>query len=143
MEKICFKENNTKICNREINREITRGDLILVNFPDVGGSVQAGVRPAIVIQNNIGNKYSPCLIVAPLTSNISKNKTYFPTHVLLNKTSGVAKTSIVLCEQLSTISKAKIVNYLGHLTPNEMRRIDQAICISLALTDVSANQKLA
>lgn len=140
MEKICFKENNTKICNREINREITRGDLILVNFPDVGGSVQAGVRPAIVVQNNIGNKYSPCLIVAPLTSNISKNKTYFPTHVLLHKTSGVAKTSIVLCEQLSTISKAKIVNYLGHLTPNEMRRIDQAICISLALTDVSTNQ---
>ena len=143
MEKICFKENNTKICNREINREITRGDLILVNFPDVGGSVQAGVRPAIVIQNNIGNKYSPCLIVAPLTSNTSKNKTYFPTHVLLHKTSGVAKTSIVLCEQLSTISKAKIVNYLGHLTPNEMRRIDQAICISLALIDVSVNQKLA
>ena len=139
MEKICFKENNTKICDREI----TRGDLILVNFPDVGGSVQAGVRPAIVIQNNIGNKYSPCLIVAPLTSNTSKNKTYFPTHVLLHKTSGVAKTSIVLCEQLSTISKAKIVNYLGHLTPNEMRRIDQAICISLALIDVSVNQKLA
>ena len=139
MEKICFKENNTKICNKEI----TRGDLILVNFPDVGGSVQAGVRPAIVIQNNIGNKYSPCLIVAPLTSNTSKNKTYFPTHVLLHKTSGVAKTSIVLCEQLSTISKAKIVSYLGHLTPNEMRRIDQAICISLALIDVSVNQKLA
>lgn len=70
MEKICFKENNTKICNKEI----TRGDLILVNFPDVGGSVQAGVRPAIVVQNNIGNKYSPCLIVAPLTSNVSKIK---------------------------------------------------------------------
>lgn len=129
MEKICFKKNT-----KTDNREIMRGDLILVEFPNVGGSVQTGVRPAIVIQNNMGNKYSPCLIVVPLTSNV-ENKKYLPTHVLIDTEGGVAKTSIALCEQLSTIEKRRIKKYLGHLTQNEMRRVDQAICVSLALVN--------
>lgn len=121
----------TETRERRVNKNIvTRGDIILVDLPNVGESVQTGRRPAIVVQNNMGNAHSPCIIVVPITS---VTKKYVPTHVKIGVESGLLKTSTVLCEQLLTINKSSVIKTLGHLTPNVMKQIEQAIYVSLAL----------
>ena len=121
----------TETRERRVNKNIvTRGDIILVDLPNVGESVQTGRRPAIVVQNNMGNAHSPCIIVVPITS---ATKKYGPTHVKIGVESGLLKTSTVLCEQLLTINKSSVIKTLGHLTPNVMKQIEQAIYVSLAL----------
>lgn len=121
----------TETRERRVNKNIvTRGDIILVDLPNVGESVQTGRRPAIVVQNNMGNAHSPCIIVVPITN---ATKKYVPTHVKIGVESGLLKTSTVLCEQLLTINKSSVIKTLGHLTPNVMKQIEQAIYISLAL----------
>jgi mRNA interferase MazF len=121
----------TETRERRVNKNIvTRGDIILVDLPNVGESVQTGRRPAIVVQNNMGNAHSPCIIVVPITN---ATKKYVPTHVKIGVESGLLKTSTVLCEQLLTINKSSVIKTLGHLTPNVMKQIEQAIYVSLAL----------
>ena len=121
----------TETRERRVNKNIvTRGDIILVDLPNVGESVQTGRRPAIVVQNNMGNAHSPCIIVVPITSATKKD---VPTHVKIGVESGLLKTSTVLCEQLLTINKSSVIKTLGHLTPNVMKQIEQAIYVSLAL----------
>lgn len=121
----------TETRERRVNKNIvTRGDIILVDLPNVGESVQTGRRPAIVVQNNMGNAHSPCIIVVPITS---ATKKYVPTYVKIGVESGLLKTSTVLCEQLLTINKSSVIKTLGHLTPNVMKQIEQAIYVSLAL----------
>lgn len=123
--------NTIETRERRVNKNIvTRGDIILVDLPNVGESVQTGRRPAIVVQNNMGNAHSPCIIVVPITSTTKK---YVPTHVKIGVESGLLKTSTVLCEQLLTINKSSVIKTFGHLTPNVMKQIEQAIYVSLAL----------
>ena len=112
---------------------IKRGDVFWVEFPnsEVIGSEQAGLRPVVVISNNTGNRFSPNVIVALLTTKIKKGR--IPTHVELSVKDGLPKNSIVLCEQLRTISKERLGEKITNLRANKMEEIDVAIKVSLGL----------
>ena len=107
-----------------------RGELYFADLSPVIGSEQGGVRPVLVIQNNVGNKYSPTIIVAAITSQINKAK--IPTHVELSSLEyGLPKDSVVLLEQLRTLDKRRLRDRIGVLDAKKMRLIDNAILISL------------
>ena len=104
------------------------------------GSEQSGNRPAVVLQNDVGNFYSPTLIVATLTSKAAKKYTQ-PTHCLLVN-DFLSVPSIVQAEQIFTIDKSRVLKFLGHLTPEEMNRVDDAVRASLALNPMGSIQRL-
>ena len=115
-----------------IKMEIKRGDILLVNFEPVRGSEQGRVRPAIVIQNDILNKFSPLTIVAPVTSRIYDKE--YPTNVFIKEEeSGLNNDSTVLINQIRTIDKRRIVKKLGFLNTFLMSKIDMAIKVCLAI----------
>ena len=112
--------------------EIKRGDILLVNFEPVKGSEQGRIRPAIVIQNNILNKFSPLTIVAPVTSKIYEKE--YPTNVFIRKEDSVLNNdSTVLLNQIRTIDKRRIVKKLGSLDIFLMNKADLAIKICLSV----------
>lgn len=114
---------------KKLDREYKRGDYIEVVLEEKAlGSEQAGIRPAIVIQNNMGNKYSPTLIVVFLTT--SETKAKLPTHV---KTTETRKESTILAEQIRTISKKRIRRYFGQASEEVMKEVDKCLKISLGL----------
>ena len=92
-----------------------RGDLYLANLGVPGGSKQGGVRPVVVLQNDVGNYYAPTITIAPLTSKIEKKRKQ-PTHFFLRKAKGLAKPSMVLAEQLDTCDKICVIRYLGRVS---------------------------
>lgn len=106
------------------DREIRRGDIFYADLDPVIGSEQGGIRPVLVIQNNTGNEYSPTVIVAAITS---KPKTKLPTHVSLKNRKGLEKNSVVLLEQIRTIDKIRLENYVGTVDRFQMRKIDEAL----------------
>lgn len=107
-----------------------RGELYYADLSPVIGSEQGGVRPVLVIQNNVGNKYSPTIIVAAITSQINKAK--IPTHVELTaKEYGLPKDSVVLLEQLRTLDKRRLREKIGYVDTLKMRLVDNALLISL------------
>jgi mRNA interferase MazF len=109
-----------------------RGDIYYVDLDPVVGSEQGGRRPALVIQNDIGNQYSPVLIVAALTSRPAALAR--PTDVLIEAgPSGLQVTSRVLLNQIRTLDKRRLGRYIGQLTPDEMANVDRAIQVSLGL----------
>ena len=114
------------------NLEIKRGSIIMVDLPLGNGSVQGGVRPAVVISNNKGNKFSPVLIVVPLTSKVKK---FMPTHHTIEPSmiNGLSKTSIVLAEQIITIGKDMVRNIVGTLEEIDINFINRKVMTSLAL----------
>lgn len=109
-----------------------RGDIYFADLDPVVGSEQGGTRPVIVIQNDTGNKHSPTLIVATVTTRIRK-KENMPTHLLINDNPAFREASVVQLEQIRTIDKCRIDNYLGKVTPSEMVAIEKALSISLAM----------
>ncbi len=110
--------------------QIKRGDIYYADLSPVVGSEQGGIRPIVVLQNDVGNKYSPTVIVAAITSQINKAK--IPTHIELNaKTYNLAKDSVVLLEQLRTIDKRRLKQKVSCLDSIKMREINRAILISL------------
>lgn len=112
--------------------KVRRGDLYYADLSPVVGSEQGGVRPVIVVQNDIGNKYSPTIIVAPVTSQMNKAK--LPTHVKLKGNKyGLPKNSVALMEQLRTIDKTRLREKIGTFSADIMSKIDEAIGISLAI----------
>ncbi len=112
--------------------EVRRGDIVLVNLEPIKGSEQGGVRPSLIIQNNIGNKYSPTTIIAPITAQQFSNE--FPTNLLLLKQdSGLEKDSTILLNQIRTIDKRRIIKKLGILDSNIMNKVDLAVKVSLGL----------
>lgn len=115
--------------------EIKRGDVLLVMLNPSVGSEQGGKRPAVVLQNNIGNKYSPTVIIAPITS--KRNKSKLPTHVEIDdyESCGLDKPSIILLEQIETIDKSRIIKKLSHADKETMRKINKAIKISIDCHD--------
>lgn len=124
--------------DNEIIFNVYRGDVFYVRLEDIDkreGSEQAGTRPVVCIQNDIGNAYSPTTIVAVLTSRTDKKP--LPTHVLIDvdkeKDCTLKLDSYVLCEQIRTISKTRILSTKGHLSNETMKKIDKAIKISLQL----------
>lgn len=110
--------------------EVKRGMVVLVDFKDNEGSLQNGLRPAVVVQNEIGNKYSTTLIVCPLTSQLKKIN--MPTHVVIEN-KGLRKVSMVLCEQIITINKSDVIKYITILDDEDMFKINNAIENSLQL----------
>ena len=113
---------------------IKRGDVFFADLSPVRGSEQGGQRPVLIVQNDIGNKYSPTVIVAAITAKIAKAK--LPTHVEVEaSTVGLIKDSVVLLEQVRTIDKTRLIQKLGHLDSEIMIRVDQALIVSLGLSD--------
>ena len=109
---------------------IKRGDIYYADFDSYIGSEQGGKRPVVIIQNDIGNRWSPTVIIAAVTSKIKK--TVLPTHVEIN-TESLAKDSIALLEQIKTIDKSRLGDYLGTVDNKTMKNIDDAIKISLGI----------
>ncbi|SHF77713.1 mRNA interferase MazF [Caldanaerobius fijiensis DSM 17918] len=113
---------------------IRRGDVFYADLSPVIGSEQGGVRPVLIIQNDIGNKYSPTVIVAAITSQINKAK--LPTHVEISGTDiGLSKDSVILLEQVRTIDKKRLREKIGHLENDIMEKVNEAIQISMGLID--------
>lgn len=113
-------------------RTFRRGEVYMANLGFGYGSEQGGIRPVVVLQNNIGNIYCPTLIVAPLTTKISK-KPNQPTHYQINGDGGNIRQSIVLLEQIKTIDKRRVLEYLGELSSSEMDDMKECIFISLGI----------
>lgn len=111
---------------------IRRGDIFYADLRPVIGSEQGGVRPVLIIQNDIGNKHSPTIIIAAITSQMNKAK--LPTHIELSaKKYGLVKDSVILLEQVRTIDKSRLKEKVCHLDENVLKSIDKALLISLAL----------
>ncbi|HQE05668.1 MAG: type II toxin-antitoxin system PemK/MazF family toxin [Tepidanaerobacteraceae bacterium] len=113
---------------------VRRGDIFYADLNPVVGSEQGGIRPVLVVQNDIGNKYSPTVIIAAITSQIDKAK--LPTHVELKSADyGLEKDSVILMEQLRTIDKRRLKEKITILDQDIMGKIDEALKISLGLSD--------
>ena len=111
---------------------IRRGDIFYADLRPVIGSEQGGIRPVLVIQNDIGNRYSPTVIVAAITSRMNKAK--LPTHIEIDsRRCQIMKDSVILLEQIRTIDKQRLKDMIGHLDKERMRSVDEAIRVSLAL----------
>ncbi|MBE5736570.1 MAG: type II toxin-antitoxin system PemK/MazF family toxin [Clostridiales bacterium] len=109
--------------------DIKRGELYYADLSPVVGSEQGGVRPVLVVQNDVGNKYSPTVIVAAITSQI--NKARIPTHIELASSYGLTKDSVLLLEQIRTLDKKRLKDRIGMLDENRMKDVNQALLISL------------
>lgn len=120
-----------------IKVNIKRGDVFFADLSPVRGSEQGGQRPVLIIQNDIGNKYSPTVIIAAITAKIAKAK--LPTHVEVQASQvGLLKDSVVLLEQVRTIDKTRLIQKLGHLEEGVMVAVDKALVISLGLYEEDA-----
>ena len=107
------------------NFEIKKGDIYYAMLNPVIGSEQDGKRPVVVVQNNLANKHSPTVIVAPITTVIKK--TYLPTHIVIYKNNFLKKDSTILVEQVRVIDKSRIITYLGKLNDIQMQKVDKAL----------------
>ncbi len=111
---------------------IKRGDIYYADLSPVVGSEQGGLRPVLIIQNDIGNRYSPTVIAAAITSRMSK--THLPTHIdIFAEKAGLAKDSVVLLEQIRTLDKRRLKEKMGHLDDEAMSVINSAIAVSFGL----------
>ncbi len=111
---------------------IKRGDIFYADLSPVIGSEQGGVRPVLIVQNDVGNKYSPTVIAAAITS--QQFKTKMPTHISVNASvCGLSKDSVVLLEQIRTLDKKRLREKMGNLPETDMDRIDDALSVSIGL----------
>ena len=108
---------------------IKRGELYYADLSPVIGSEQGGVRPVLIVQNDVGNKYSPTVIVAAITSQINKAK--IPTHIELSMDYGLTKDSVLLLEQIRTLDKRRLRDKIGILDEKRMQDVNHALLISL------------
>lgn len=115
---------------------IKRGDIYYADLSPVVGSEQGGIRPVLIVQNDVGNKFSPTVIAAAITS--QKYKTNLPTHIKLDANGcGLSKDSIVLLEQVRTIDKKRLKERMGNLGETDMNRIDRALSVSFGLGEAT------
>lgn len=123
---------------------IHRGDIYYADLSPVVGSEQGGIRPVLIVQNDIGNRYSPTVIAAAITSQTGKAK--LPTHIEIHNgapagtgyaESGLAKNSIILLEQIRTIDKKRLRERMGRLDDSTMQKVDSAISVSFGLGDTA------
>lgn len=111
---------------------IRRGDIYYADLSPVVGSEQGGLRPVLIVQNDVGNRYSPTVIAAAITSRTSKNP--LPTHIdVMSNVTGLTKDSVVLLEQIRTIDKSRLKERMGHLDDGAMAAVNSAISISFGL----------
>ena len=107
--------------------DIKLGQIYMADLSPVIGSEQGGIRPVVVIQNDVGNRFGPTVIVAAITGRIKKS---LPTHTVL-KSTGLLRNSICLLEQIRTVDKSRLLDYVGEVSNNEMNAIVEALSISL------------
>lgn len=117
--------------NTKLHPAVHRGDVFYADMGVNVGSEQNGMRPVLVLQNDVGNEHSPTIIVAVLTSKVKKM--YMPTHVYVGARFGLTEESVVLTEQLSTIDRRRLRGYVGSIDRPTMKKVEQAIQISLGL----------
>ena len=119
-----------------------RGDIFYADLSPVVGSEQGGLRPVLIIQNDVGNRYSPTVIAAAITSRTGKAK--LPTHIgveaMMSSDGGLMKNSVILLEQVRTLDKTRLKEKMGHLDDSVMRRVNEAIAVSFGLGESGANE---
>lgn len=114
---------------------VKRGDIYYADLSPVVGSEQGGVRPVLIVQNDVGNRYSPTVIVAAITSQVSKAR--LPTHIEITADQfGLSKNSVVLLEQIRTLDKKRLREKLGHLEGELMERVNNALSVSFGLNEM-------
>lgn len=114
--------------------EVVRGDIFIADLDPVVGSEQGGVRPVLIVQNDRGNRFSPTVICAAMTSRLYKND--LPTHVwIAAKDSGLSRDSLVLCEQIRTLEKRRLRAKAGHVEGLALARVDRALRCALAIDE--------
>lgn len=124
-----------------MNMSVKRGDIYYADLSPVVGSEQGGLRPVLIIQNDVGNRYSPTVIAAAITSRLDKTK--LPTHIdIVADKVGLAKDSVVLLEQIRTLDKRRLKEKMGHLDESMMHAVNAAIAVSFGL-DGMANGRAA
>ena len=115
-----------------MNSQIRRGDIYYADLSPVVGSEQGGLRPVLIIQNDVGNKYSPTVIAAAITSRMSKTR--LPTHIdIYASRAGLARDSVILLEQIRTLDKRRLRERMGHLDDEMMDRVNTAIAVSFGI----------
>ena len=111
---------------------VRRGDIFYADLSPVVGSEQGGIRPVLIVQNDVGNKHSPTVIAAAITSR--RYKANLPTHIRIDATqSGLVRDSIILLEQVRTLDKRRLREKMGNLDPADMLRVDRALSVSLGI----------
>jgi len=137
VEKIISEKENTRRVNKVT---VKRGDIYYADLSPVIGSEQGGLRPVLIIQNDVGNKYSPTVIAAAITSRLGKNR--LPTHIDVcrhdtedEENYGLSKNSVILLEQIRTLDKRRLKEKMGHLDERVMRQVNDAISISFGLDE--------
>ena len=111
---------------------VKRGDIFYADLSPVVGSEQGGIRPVVIVQNDVGNKHSPTVIAAAITSRVDKTK--LPTHIEVTADRfGLARDSVILLEQVRTIDKKRLKEKMGHLEDETMEKVNSAISISFGL----------
>lgn len=123
-----------------MTKQIIRGAIFYADLDPIVGSEQKGVRPVVILQNDIGNKYSPTTMIAPITTKEYKGK-YLPTHVKVTTLNKLRPHSIILLEQVRTIDKSRLKGYVTMLSEKEMQSIDKALIISLSIGGVTSEVK--
>ena len=119
-------------------QQIKRGDIFYADLSPVIGSEQGGLRPVLIVQNDVGNKYSPTVIAAAITSKMGKAR--LPTHIDIYKDKvGLQKDSVILLEQIRTLDKKRLKEKMGHLDDDVMEKVNSAIAVSFGLVDESAS----
>ena len=115
-----------------MDSNVKRGDIFYADLSPVVGSEQGGTRPVLIVQNDVGNKHSPTVIAAAITSQTGKAR--LPTHINIRAAdTGLAKDSVVLLEQIRTLDKHRLRERAGQITPEDQRRVNQALDVSLGL----------
>ncbi len=121
-----------RFAERETEMNIKRGEIYYADLSPVVGSEQGGIRPVLIVQNDVGNRYSPTVIAAAITS--QRDKTNLPTHIKVDADGcGLAKDSIVLLEQVRTIDKQRLKEKMGSLDNGAMDMVDRALSVSFGL----------
>ena len=120
----------------EITMSVKRGDIYYADLSPVVGSEQGGLRPVLIIQNDVGNRYSPTVIAAAITSRMGKSR--LPTHIdLYADKAGLSKDSVILLEQIRTLDKRRLKEKMGHLDEAAMHAVNTAIAVSFGLGDTA------
>lgn len=121
---------------------IKRGDIFYADLSPVVGSEQGGLRPVLIIQNDVGNRYSPTVIAAAITSRMGKNR--LPTHIDIHADRvGLAKDSVVLLEQIRTLDKRRLKERMGHLDDQTMQTVNSAIAVSFGIVAIATGENSA
>lgn len=115
---------------------VRRGDIYYADLSPVVGSEQGGIRPVLIVQNDVGNKFSPTVIAAAITSRTGKAR--LPTHIEVVASGGLAKDSVILLEQIRTLDKRRLKEKMGHLDDRLMKQVNEAISVSFGLAEESA-----